>query len=274
MNAQVQLPVNGAAKIYLMRNDFGLYKIGISINPEDRRAQIENSSGVPVTILEVFDSADAYQEEQALHLELKDVRRCGEWFALGDDKAARECISLGLNRIRKAPEDEPAIERTTTYQMGIEDVEQALKETGGTLFSIGDKVHLLYQERRLIGSPALKVATALVHSSLVKAGYYRPERSLISQYLEAIALIQVAIQEKEAALLNRWIADCCHTALGMSTSISVLFESWRRYAEAADEEAGSVKRFSQSMRKCGFVPYRTSKERGFHTVALKTNGSA
>ncbi|GEM_PF-2063092 len=271
MNAQVQLPIDSAAKIYLMRNDFGLYKIGISINPEDRRAQIENSSGVPVTILEVFDSADAYQEEQALHLELKDVRRCGEWFALGDDKAARECISLGLNRIRKAPESELPIERTTTYQMGIEDVEQALKETGSNLYSDRGQVHLFYRERLLVGAPAMKVAAALAHSSLIKAGYYRPDRSVICQYLEALALLRPKAPEA-SELLNQWIAECCHAAQGLTAPAGALFASWRRYAEAAGEQAGSIKRFSQAMRDSGYSPYRTSEERGFRNVALRASG--
>ncbi|WP_313128833.1 GIY-YIG nuclease family protein [Stutzerimonas nitrititolerans] len=269
----MQLPIDTPAKIYLMRNDFGLYKIGISINPEDRRAQIENSSGVPVTILDLFDSIDAYQEEQALHSALKDVRRCGEWFALGDDQAARACVTRGLNFIRKAPDDAVPIERTTKYQMGIEDVERALRETSSNLYSTGDKVHLFYQERLLVGTPALKVATAVVHSSLVKAGYYRPDRSVITQYLEALALMRAPAPKKETGLLNHWLAECCHTAQGLTAPNGALFESWRRYAEAAGEDAGSLKRFSQSMRKFGFVPYRTGKERGFHKVALKAGGN-
>jgi putative DNA primase/helicase len=50
-----------------------------------------------------------------------------------------------------------------------------------------------------------------------------------------------------------------------------MFASWRRYAEAAGEDAGTAKTFSQAMRKRDFEPFRTSAVRGFKGIDLAPN---
>lgn len=273
MNAQVQLPIDSAAKIYLMRNDFGLYKIGISINPEDRRAQIENSSGVPTTILDLFDSADAYQEEQALHSVLKDVRRCGEWFALGDDQAARDCVSRGLRLIRGASDDGETLKLAAQYRLSLEAVEHALREAGAEASCCDSKVFLRVQGRLLTGQQALKVATAVVHSSLVNAGYCRPDRNVIAQYIEAISLMRTVVPDSKATpqqeALSRWAAECLCLGPDLVTSSAKLLGSWRRYAAATGQAAGSARWLGAAMRELGFMPWRSSGCRGWRGAALK-----
>ena len=67
-------------KIYLMKNDFGLHKIGISLNPKKRAMEVSNSSGVPTEVVSVWESYDAYATEQRLHKHFSAKRKSGEWF--------------------------------------------------------------------------------------------------------------------------------------------------------------------------------------------------
>lgn len=69
-------------KVYLMQNDFGLYKIGISVNPNKRSLEVSNSSGVPTKVIKVWDSYNAYSTEQKVHKEFAAKRKSGEWFKL------------------------------------------------------------------------------------------------------------------------------------------------------------------------------------------------
>lgn len=67
-------------KIYLMKNDFGLHKIGISLNPKKRAMEVSNSSGVPTEVVSVWESYNAYATEQRLHKHFSAKRKSGEWF--------------------------------------------------------------------------------------------------------------------------------------------------------------------------------------------------
>lgn len=71
-------------KIYLMKNDFGLYKIGISNNPVKRANTITNNSGVPTEVVNTWDAYHPYRTEQYLHKNFKHLRLKGEWFKLKD----------------------------------------------------------------------------------------------------------------------------------------------------------------------------------------------
>lgn len=67
--------------LYLMRNDAGYYKIGISKNVKNRRRQIENASGLGVSIIAVWQPKDgAVQSEKMLHRNFEAIRKYGEWF--------------------------------------------------------------------------------------------------------------------------------------------------------------------------------------------------
>ena len=65
--------------LYVMQNELGLYKIGISADPERRKREISNASGFDVDVLEVFDTGDipARQREQELHKHFEGTRKRG-----------------------------------------------------------------------------------------------------------------------------------------------------------------------------------------------------
>lgn len=67
-------------KIYLMKNDFGLYKVGISKNPKKRASDISNNSGVPTEVVCSWDAYQAYRTEQYIHKHFSGKRTKGEWF--------------------------------------------------------------------------------------------------------------------------------------------------------------------------------------------------
>ena len=67
-------------KLYIMKNSFGLLKIGISNCPETRANTLRLSSGVSVEVLKIISCNSAYKVEQWLHSQFKDVRMEGEWF--------------------------------------------------------------------------------------------------------------------------------------------------------------------------------------------------
>jgi len=57
-----------------------LYKIGVSVDPERRRRQIEKASGLPTRLLAMVASNDPYALERSLHERFGDYREEGEWF--------------------------------------------------------------------------------------------------------------------------------------------------------------------------------------------------
>ena len=69
-------------RLYLMSNPFNLHKIGIAINPNKRRRQIELASGNPITIIKCWETLDApaLEVEQYLHRLYARRRKQGEWF--------------------------------------------------------------------------------------------------------------------------------------------------------------------------------------------------
>jgi putative DNA primase/helicase len=67
-------------------------------------------------------------------------------------------------------------------------------------------------------------------------------------------------------VFGQWLDECCDLGAIHAGTNARLFASWRRYAEAAGEDAGSAKSFSQAMRKRGFEAHRTGGGRGFKGV--------
>lgn len=69
-------------RLYLMGNPFNLNKIGIALNPNKRRRQIELASGSPVHIIKCWETLDApaLEVEQYLHRLFARRRKQGEWF--------------------------------------------------------------------------------------------------------------------------------------------------------------------------------------------------
>ena len=69
-------------KVYIFRNSVGLYKIGISVNPERRCKQMKLASGIDVVIIKVYEvEKPAIQIESLLHKHFSKFRKHGEWFA-------------------------------------------------------------------------------------------------------------------------------------------------------------------------------------------------
>lgn len=67
-------------KLYIMKNSFGLIKIGISKDPLGRANTLRLASGIPVEVIRTIDCPDSYQVEQYLHEQFIDNRQEGEWF--------------------------------------------------------------------------------------------------------------------------------------------------------------------------------------------------
>ena len=68
--------------LYLAENSNGLLKIGISVNPYRRIRELSTASGVPVTLLGVWDvELNVRVVEAKLHKVFKDFRLEGEWFS-------------------------------------------------------------------------------------------------------------------------------------------------------------------------------------------------
>ena len=79
-------------KLYLMKNSFGLIKIGISKDPETRANTLRLASGVAIDVLEIYECKDAYELEQYLHTVFKESRLEGEWFK---DVSAEDIVKEG-----------------------------------------------------------------------------------------------------------------------------------------------------------------------------------
>ena len=67
-----------------------------------------------------------------------------------------------------------------------------------------------------------------------------------------------------------WHADCTAADPNAWESSADLWQSWKRWAEAAGEFVGTQKRFSQALEDHGFVPHREAGtgKRGFHGARL------
>lgn len=83
-------------RLYLMVSDDGLYKVGISDNPERRRRQIQNASGRRISIQKCWiTEGPALRVEQAVHALYSRRRRFGEWFDSMTEMDIR-CAGYGL----------------------------------------------------------------------------------------------------------------------------------------------------------------------------------
>lgn len=69
-------------------------------------------------------------------------------------------------------------------------------------------------------------------------------------------------------VFGQWLIEGCERETRFKETNVVLFASWKRYAEAAGEHAGSAKAFGEAMRKRGLEPYKSGGARGFLGVRL------
>lgn len=71
--------------LYIMRNEIGRHKIGISEWPENRRRTLELQGGVTVEIIKTFSGINAAILEKKLHEIHNATRVIGEWFNLSSE---------------------------------------------------------------------------------------------------------------------------------------------------------------------------------------------
>lgn len=85
------------------------------------------------------------------------------------------------------------------------------------------------------------------------------------------AVIDATAEYLEAEdALAAWLAECCITHGTLHCSASDLYASWREWADAAGEHAGSQKSFSQKLVSKGFDPQRLpGGKRGFLGLGLQ-----
>jgi putative DNA primase/helicase len=76
----------------------------------------------------------------------------------------------------------------------------------------------------------------------------------------------------EQDLFGQWLQDGCEVESDnpyKAESSTILFQSWRAYAERAGEEAGSQRAFADNLKRRGFEHYRSYAGRGFKGIRLK-----
>lgn len=78
--------------LYVMKNAFDLYKIGITNDPLTRLKQVIFSSGIPTDLLAIWYVSDARAYEKHLHYYYSNYRTIGEWFNFSTMEDALDCI--------------------------------------------------------------------------------------------------------------------------------------------------------------------------------------
>jgi putative DNA primase/helicase len=73
--------------------------------------------------------------------------------------------------------------------------------------------------------------------------------------------------------IGRWIDERCVKGPQHSEGSTALYTSWKAWAEANGEYAGSMKRFSETLGNRGFQRRNTAQARGFRGIGLKDNNS-
>lgn len=78
--------------VYLLRADNGLFKIGRSVVPESRAAELQTASPVAISLIHVISTSDCVELERLLHVHFSGRRVRGEWFELspGDVELIRQ----------------------------------------------------------------------------------------------------------------------------------------------------------------------------------------
>lgn len=80
-----------------MRNAVGNYKIGVSVDPEQRRRNLQTASGLPIEIVGVYETElYAYGCENQAHQFYREYRLLGEWFSFDDNMISEVDDNLQL----------------------------------------------------------------------------------------------------------------------------------------------------------------------------------
>ncbi len=71
-----------AGYVYLMIDNEGHYKIGVSVNPYRRLKQLSTGAAIPPRLVHVIATDDMYRLEGTWHTVYKHCRVRGEWYNL------------------------------------------------------------------------------------------------------------------------------------------------------------------------------------------------
>lgn len=67
--------------IYLIQSlEEGLYKIGVSKNPQNRILNLQTGNSSKLKLIDIYPSKYAHKIEKALHNQLSHLKKEGEWF--------------------------------------------------------------------------------------------------------------------------------------------------------------------------------------------------
>lgn len=78
----------GLVDLYLLRNELGRYKIGISSDVNQRVRTISLAGGLHVEVVKIWTPIAACHVEDVVHSYFKDNRHLGEWFELNSSPEA------------------------------------------------------------------------------------------------------------------------------------------------------------------------------------------
>jgi hypothetical protein len=79
--------------LYIMQNEFGLLKIGRSVDVERRRLKLQTSERCRISVVEVYVGCGDMEED--IHLDMDDYRLVGEWFDGSEEARMALCESVG-----------------------------------------------------------------------------------------------------------------------------------------------------------------------------------
>jgi hypothetical protein len=93
--------------IYLIQStDSGLYKIGISKNPNKRIFELQTGNGERLKLIHIFETEFPFKLETALHNRYSHISKYGEWFDFDleiESNFLKECelLNSGISHLKK-----------------------------------------------------------------------------------------------------------------------------------------------------------------------------
>lgn len=73
------------SRLYFIRAENGLIKIGVSVDPENRLRQLQTGSSTRLELLDTIETENSNLLESKLHKEFAKYRIHGEWFNISRD---------------------------------------------------------------------------------------------------------------------------------------------------------------------------------------------
>ena len=92
---EIAKPTQKKGFVYLIKGEFGRYKIGASKNPKKRLADLKLASAENHTLISFREFENPFKTEEELHARYKNKRKHSEWFELSDTEVAEVIEFLG-----------------------------------------------------------------------------------------------------------------------------------------------------------------------------------